>query len=623
MLFFICRLYQSAEKICKECHEECDGICTGPTAEHCKKCKNVRDGLFCAPQCPISKYNDQGECKQCHANCIGGCTGPSNNIGPGGCSSCEKVLINGNTPSHCLQKQEGCPEGYFYEWITPQEQGPLKFLAGKGVCKKCHPRCKKCKGYGVHQQVCEVCTKFKRGEHCEDECPFDHYEVKEPKKQGNETKPILCKPCFSECRSCYGPGPDQCYKCRNLRIYANGNGDTGTKFNCTAICPVKNPHKIYLPDGASEPYCSAEPLSSGLLKSDIKPTIIAGLGLVMVAIFLIASIFMCQYRQNTKAKEKAVQMTITLTGLDDNEPLRPTGVKPNLAKLLIIKEQELRKGGLLGFGAFGNVYKGVWVPEHENVKIPVAIKVLSGTNTSKEFLDEAYIMASVEHPNLLKLLAVCMTSQMMLVTQLMPLGCLLDFVRTYKEKIGSKPLLNWCTQIARGMLYLEERRLVHRDLAARNVLVQTPNCIKITDFGLAKLLDIDEEQYKAAGGKMPLKWLALECIQHRVFTHKSDVWAFGVTIWEVLTYGGRPYENIPARNVPEFLEKGERLSQPRICTIDVYMIMIKCWMLDAESRPSFKELSDEFAKMSRDPGRYLAIKGDKYMRLPSYTLQVR
>ena len=96
----------------------------------------------------------------------------------------------------------------------------------------------------------------------------------------------------------------------------------------------------------------------------------------------------------------------------------------------------------------------------------------------------------------------------------------------------------------------------------------------------------------------------------------------GVTVWELLTYGGRPYENVPAREVPDLLEKGERLPQPPTCTIDVYMIMIKCWMLDAESRPSFKELADEFAKMARDPGRYLVIPGDKLMRLPSYSPQV-
>lgn len=275
-------------------------------------------------------------------------------------------------------------------------------------------------------------------------------------------------------------------------------------------------------------------------------------------------------------------------------------------------------------GAFGRVYKGVWVPEGENVKIPVAIKVLmemSGNESSKEFLDEAYIMASVEHPNLLKLHAVCMTTQMMLITQLMPLGSLLDYVRCNKDKIGSKALLNWSTQIARGMAYLEERRLVHRDLAARNVLVQTPSCVKITDFGLAKLLDFDSDTYRAAGGKMPIKWLALECIRHRIFTSKSDVWAFGVTIWELLTYGARPYENIAAKDVPDLIEVGHKLPQPDICSLDVYCILLSCWVLDADARPTFKQLSETFADKARDPGRYLVIPGDKFMRLPSYTTQ--
>ena len=338
-------------------------------------------------------------------------------------------------------------------------------------------------------------------------------------------------------------------------------------------------------------------------------------------------------------------MSKVLAGCEDSEPLRPTSnyffeslryqlftyilcfildVGPNLTKLRIIKEAEIRRGGVLGMGAFGRVYKGVWVPEGENVKIPVAIKVLmdmSGNESSKEFLDEAYIMASVEHPNLLKLHAVCMTTQMMLITQLMPLGSLLDYVRCNKDKIGSKALLNWSTQIARGMAYLEERRLVHRDLAARNVLVQTPSCVKITDFGLAKLLDFDSDTYRAAGGKMPIKWLALECIRHRIFTSKSDVWAFGVTIWELLTYGARPYENIAAKDVPDLIEVGHKLPQPDICSLDVYCILLSCWVLDADARPTFKQLSETFADKARDPGRYLVIPGDKFMRLPSYTTQ--
>ncbi|XP_020278883.1 epidermal growth factor receptor isoform X2 [Pseudomyrmex gracilis] len=608
-------IYQADNYTCKMCHEECDGSCTGPNADQCFKCKNIQDGPFCVSKCPSLKYNDNGQCKHCHENCADGCDGPGYNVGANGCHSCEKAIINENVPERCLYKNEPCPDGYYYEWVNPQEQGALKPLAGKGVCRKCHPRCKKCTGYGFHEQVCLQCAKYKRGEQCEDECPVDHFV---------EFGTQLCVPCFPECRGCFGQFANQCYKCRNYKIYTTDDSinNNTMSFNCTEICPSEYPHKIFPPD--SEPYCSMTKDLGYQMDSEVQNAILAGVVCVIVVIVVIALVIMYLWRQRRKEKENTVKMTMALTGLDDNEPLRPTGVKPNLAKLRIIKEEEMRKGGILGYGAFGNVFKGVWVPEGENVKIPVAIKVLhndTGMNTSKEFLDEAYIMASVEHPNLLQLLAVCMTSQMMLVTQLMPLGCLLEFVRRYKDKIGSKPLLNWCTQIARGMAYLEDRRLVHRDLAARNVLVQTPNCVKITDFGLAKLLDVNEEQYKAAGGKMPIKWLALECIQHRVFTHKSDVWAFGVTIWEVLTYGGRPYESVSARNVPELLEKGERLPQPPICTIDVYMIMIKCWMLDAESRPSFKELAEDFAKMSRDPGRYLAIKGDKYMRLPSYTVQ--
>lgn len=198
------------------------------------------------------------------------------------------------------------------------------------------------------------------------------------------------------------------------------------------------------------------------------------------------------------------------------------------------------------------------------------------------------------------------------------------------------------------MAYLEEKRLVHRDLAARNVLVQNTNCVKITDFGLAKLLDVDQLEYTADGGKMPVKWLAPECLKYRVFTHKSDVWAFGklnkylpiiefvsviylfvrlyfsqgITVWELLTYGKQPYENVDKKEVLGLLEKGERLPQPSICTIDVYMVMVKCWLIEKDSRPSFEELADEFAKMAIDPGRYLVIPGDRYMRLPSYSSQV-
>ncbi|XP_044530433.1 receptor tyrosine-protein kinase erbB-2 isoform X19 [Gracilinanus agilis] len=250
----------------------------------------------------------------------------------------------------------------------------------------------------------------------------------------------------------------------------------------------------------------------------------------------------------------------------------------------------------------------------ENLEeITVAIKVLrenTSPKANKEILDEAYVMAGVGSPYVSRLLGICLTSTVQLVTQLMPYGCLLDHVRENRGRLCSQDLLNWCVQIAKGMNYLEEVRLVHRDLAARNVLVKSPNHVKITDFGLARLLDIDETEYHADGGKVPIKWMALESILCRRFTHQSDVWSYGVTVWELMTFGAKPYEGIPAREIPDLLEKGDRLPQPPVCTIDVYMIMVKCWMIDSECRPRFRELVTEFSRMARDPQRFVVIQNE-------------
>ncbi|XP_048861955.1 receptor tyrosine-protein kinase erbB-4-like isoform X1 [Brienomyrus brachyistius] len=485
----------------------------------------------------------------------------------------------------------------------------------------CDPLCSDAGCWGPGPAQCLSCRFFKRGRQCVEFCNLYEGDIRE---FGNGS---VCVECDSQCEkaddnalTCHGPGPDQCVKCAHFKDGPNCvekcpdglQGASSFIFKYAEVNKECRPCHSNCTQG-----CLGPRIQDCVGMMDRTPLIAAGvIGGLFVVVILAMSMAVCVRRKSIK-KKRALRRFLETELV---EPLTPSGTAPNQAQLRILKETELKRLKVLGSGAFGIVYKGIWVPEGETVKIPVAIKILNETTGPKanvEFMDEALIMASMDHPHLVRLLGVCLSPTIQLVTQLMPHGCLLDYVHEHKDHIGSQLLLNWCVQIAKGMMYLEERRLVHRDLAARNVLVKSPNHIKITDFGLARLLDANEKEYNADGGKMPIKWMALECIHYRKFTHQSDVWSYGVTIWELMTFGGKPYEGISTREIPDILEKGERLPQPPICTIDVYMVMVKCWMIDADSRPKFKELAAEFCRMARDPQRYLVIQGDDRMKLPS------
>ncbi|KAM4731344.1 receptor tyrosine-protein kinase erbB-4 [Anableps anableps] len=485
----------------------------------------------------------------------------------------------------------------------------------------CDTLCSDAGCWGPGPDQCLSCRYFSRGRTCVDTCNLYEGDIRE------YANGSMCVECDAQCEradddslTCHGPGPEHCVKCLHFKDGPNcvekcPDGLQGANSFIFKYAEVNNechPCHANCTQG-----CIGPRLQDCIGWMDRTPLIAAGVigGLFMVVI-MVLSVAVSVRRKNIK-KKRALRRFLETELV---EPLTPSGTAPNQAQLRILKETELKRVKILGSGAFGTVYKGIWVPEGETVKIPVAIKILNeatGPKANVEFMDEALIMASMEHPHLVRLLGVCLSPTIQLVTQLMPHGCLLDYVNEHKDNIGSQLLLNWSVQIAKGMMYLEERRLVHRDLAARNVLVKSPNHIKITDFGLARLLDVNEKEYNADGGKMPIKWMALECIHYRKFTHQSDVWSYGVTIWELMTFGGKPYDGIPTRDIPDLLEKGERLPQPPICTIDVYMVMVKCWMIDADSRPKFKELAAEFTRMARDPQRYLVIQGDDRMKLPS------
>lgn len=629
--------YDSGSNTCKKCHPECKDGCKGTEACHCFSCKNVKDGPYCVSECPSHKYNNNGTCEECDKSCIDGCTGPSNKLSEGGCNSCSKAIINSTDPifvGYCIRAEEACPEGYYQEYVDPKAEGPMKSSSGKPVCRKCHHQCKRCTGMGPHIDVCE-CARYTAGEQCQDFCHRDYF-ADESTKQ--------CLRCSPECNGCFGPTEADCISCKVYRIYydntysdpiassqlssgvANNlnnfeNGATipEVKFNCTAQCPSNKPHRISK-GNMLDPYCSEVP------DIDSENPRIHPVGSTSIVFMIIASaaIISCiiVYRYHEQ-DNKTLKLSMHLSGIDDVEPLTPSNLKPNLAPLRSIKETELRKGKVLGSGFGGTVYQGFWYPEGQEHKkpIPVAIKVLRDNgqaNMNKEFLNEAFTMASVNHPNLVRLLAVCTTpNHQMLVTQLVPLGCLLDHLKKCKNEIGSKSLLEWCKQIANGMAYLEDNRMVHRDLALRNVLLQTTGKALISDFGLAKFLDVNQSEYHSGGGKVPIKWLAPECIRERKFTHKSDVWAFGVTVWELLTFGMRPFEEYEKEDILTAIEKGARLQQPKYVSAEVYKVMYSCWFYNPDDRPNFRSLAQNFVNFARDPARY--IDGRKVHR--DYNLQ--
>ncbi|XP_070764694.1 tyrosine-protein kinase ZAP-70 isoform X3 [Enoplosus armatus] len=268
---------------------------------------------------------------------------------------------------------------------------------------------------------------------------------------------------------------------------------------------------------------------------------------------------------------------------------------PNEVRRFNIKRDQLLIDEVeLGSGNFGCVKKGVL--KAESGQIDVAIKVLKSDNeklVKEEMMREAEIMHQLSNPFIVRMLGLCNAENLMLVMEMASAGPLNKFLSTNKDTVTVENIVNLMHQVSMGMKYLEEKNFVHRDLAARNVLLVNQQFAKISDFGLSKALGADDNYYKArTAGKWPLKWYAPECINFHKFSSKSDVWSFGITMWEAFSYGGKPYKKMKGPDVMRFIESGNRMECPAVCPERMYTVMNECWTYKHEDRPDFKKVEE-------------------------------
>ncbi|XP_037806988.1 focal adhesion kinase 1 isoform X2 [Lucilia sericata] len=271
-----------------------------------------------------------------------------------------------------------------------------------------------------------------------------------------------------------------------------------------------------------------------------------------------------------------------------------------------LDRSEISLKNTIGVGQFGDVYigsyntkvkcgaKGDKNDSTNSAVIQVAVKTCKANDDPEKmerFLEEAYVMQKFDHPHIIRLIGICSESPVWIVMELAEYGELRAYLKSNAEKLRRETLLLYCYQLSTALSYLESKKFVHRDIAARNVLVSSPTCIKLADFGLSRWVS-EQSYYHSSMCMLPIKWMAPESINFRRFTIASDVWMFGVCAWEILMLGVKPFQGIKNSDIITKLENGERLPFPNNCPPRLYSLLSQCWTYEPSKRPNFKRIKE-------------------------------
>ncbi|XP_013390179.1 mast/stem cell growth factor receptor Kit-like [Lingula anatina] len=391
---------------------------------------------------------------------------------------------------------------------------------------------------------------------------------------------------------------------------------TGLRSGVTYNVRVRAENEIDDASRSASPFTDILDINTKALTDQTNGTgiivwIVVPIALVIIAIVI--AILVCKIRSVRRKKDGPNTQIANAVRMDDMKVSEESPYIDMLQRDVEIPRSSIKMLQQINKGAFVLVFKGSVFNMYGKKKwTTVAIKTTRDEKDAvviRDLMNELKVMMELSvHPNVVSLLGSCTRDGgvPMVITEYLSNGDLQTFLRNDRSQnktvynnlhgnsmsLTSRDLMKFALDVARGMSYLSSSAILHRDLAARNVLVSEDKTCKITNFGFAKDV-IESHQYERnSEGRLPVRWMSPEALHDNIFTTQSDVWAYGVLLWEIVTLGSSPYPGMSARQVIEAVTEGYRMPQPPHCSQDMYSIMLSCWEVNPRSRPTFQSLAD-------------------------------